>query len=61
MRLTAYSGTNIPVKGSRKFWKPVAHLPLLVVEGEGPSLFGRYWLKEIRPDWHSVHGGWGVT
>ena len=29
-------------------------LPLLVVKGEGPSLFGRDWLK-IRPDWGAIN------
>ena len=30
-------------------------LPLLVVEGDGPSLFGRNWLKQIKLDWKEIH------
>ena len=36
-----------------------AHLPLFVLKGEGPSLFGRNWLECVRLDWkriHQVHG-----
>ena len=30
-------------------------LPLLVVEGEGPSLIGQNWLTEVSLDWKAVH------
>ena len=30
-------------------------LPILVLEGEGPALFGRNWLKYIRIDWQSMY------
>ena len=33
----------------------VATLPLLVVRGEGPSLFGRNWLNHIRLAWHELY------
>ena len=59
VRLTAYSGDEIPVVGSTEvcvnYGSQVATLPLLVVKGEGPSLLGRNWLKEIRLDWQSIH------
>ena len=30
-------------------------MPLLIVQGLGPSLFGRNWLKEIILDWNEIH------
>ena len=30
-------------------------MPLLIVQGSGPSLFGRNWLKEIILDWNEIH------
>ena len=32
----------------------VAQLPLIVVEGNGPSLLGRDWLKCITLNWHEI-------
>ena len=32
-----------------------APLVLLVVEGEGPTLLGRNWLRHIRFDWRKIH------
>ena len=29
-------------------------LPLIVVSGDGPALFGRNWLREIQLDWGSI-------
>jgi len=50
VRLTAYSGDEIPVIGSTEvcvnYGSQVATLPLLVVKGEGPSLLGRNWLRD---------------
>ena len=42
--------TNISVE-----YNNVAHdLPLLVVKGSGPALFGRDWLKQIKLDWQEL-------
>lgn len=32
-----------------------ARLPLLVVEGCGPSLLGRNWLAQLQLDWKEIH------
>ena len=32
-----------------------AKLPLVIVKGEGPTLFGRNWLTEIVLDWKGIH------
>lgn len=33
----------------------VARLPLVVIKGKGPSLFGRNWLEQIQLDWQETH------
>ena len=30
-------------------------LPLIVVKGHGPSLFGRNWLENIKRNWSAIH------
>jgi len=30
-------------------------MPLIVVKGQGPTLFGRNWLESVRLDWHEIH------
>ena len=56
--LSTYSGAPLKVLGQRDVEVVVegqkATLPLVVVEGEGPSLFGRDWLQTIRLDWRAV-------
>ena len=57
--LKTFSGEKINVLGSitpkvsynGQFWD----LPLLVVEGDGPSLFGRNWLEHIKLNWKEIH------
>ena len=57
--LRTYSGELIPVAGKLdvavKYSTQQATLPLYVVKGAGQSLFGRNWLKAIRPEWESIH------
>ena len=58
IRLRTYTGGEIPVRGSVRV--PVEHngqnqtLPLIVTEGEGPSLIGRDWLATLRLDWQVI-------
>ena len=57
-RLRAYTGQTLKVHGQLiahlKYQDQSADVPLLVVEGSGPSLFGRDWLSRIRLDWTKI-------
>ena len=57
--LRTYSGEQIKTLGSIDvtvvYNNQTVDLPLLVIEGEGPSLFGRNWLKSIQLDWKSIN------
>ena len=57
--LRTYSREQIKTLGSIDvtvvYNNQTVDLPLLVIEGEGPSLFGRNWLKFIRLDWKSIN------
>ena len=59
MKLCMYSSEPIPVKGSMivcvKYRGQIASLPLLIVEGGGPSILGRSWLKAIKLDWQQIY------
>ena len=56
-RLRAYTGHPLKVHGQLiahlKYQDQSANVPLLV-EGSGPSLFGRDWLSRIRLDWTKI-------
>ena len=56
--LTTYTGKQMPVVGQMKvevsYQKQSAPLTLYVVKGQGPSLVGRDWLRQIRLDWKSI-------
>ena len=58
VRLTSYSGHEIKVLGTMDVevsYKGVDKvLLLLIVEGTGPSLFGRNWLAQFRLNWQSI-------
>ena len=57
-RLRAYTGHPLKVHGQLmahlKYQDQSANVPLLVVEGSGPSLFGRDWLSQIRLSWTKI-------
>ena len=59
VRLCNYNKTTISVLGTCKvnvnYQGHTEHLPSVVVEGSGPSLFGRDWLRFIVLDWKSIN------
>ena len=59
IRLQTYSKEPIKVVGTVdvqvSYENQSAVLPLVVVKGEGPTLFGRNWLEKIKLNWHSIH------
>ena len=59
VQLLTYFGGPISVLGevevSVSYEDQQAHLPLVVVKGNGPSLFGRNWLHTIRLNWELIN------
>ena len=60
VRLCTYSKEPITVIGSccvnmEYAGRIVKDIPLLVVQGSGPTLFGRSWLKLIRLNWKAIY------
>lgn len=59
VKLCLYNGDELPVLGmtdvSVTYENQSAMLPLLVVEGQGASLFGRNWLGQLQINWPRVH------
>ena len=57
--LRTYTGEKIQPLGSCsvevKYKEEGAILPLLVIKGNSPNLFGHNWLRYIRIDWKSIH------
>ena len=58
IQLKTYTGEELRVLGQIqvhvKYENQEHQLPLLVVEGEGPPLFGRNWLRKIQLNWGSI-------
>ena len=56
--LTTYSGEQMKVAGKLevrvKYGEQTGLFTLYVVEGAGPTLVGRDWLRQIRLDWYSI-------
>ena len=57
--LRTYSGEELNIVGSLSVEvehnSQVSVLPLLVIKGRGPSLFGRNWLEKIKVNWSYVN------
>ena len=58
-KLYTYTGELLKTEGfikvTVKYASQVAELELIVVAGEGSSLFGRDWLQVIKLDWTKIH------
>ena len=56
--LTTYTGEQMPLAGKItvevSYGDQGGHLPLYVVDRDGPSLMGRDWLRQVRLDWKSI-------
>ena len=57
--LATYSGDNLHILGTYNvqvgYKGQLQTLPLVVVQGPGPSFFGRNWLEKIKIDWNSIY------
>ena len=58
LRLRTYTGEHIPVVVEMitqvQYGSQAKELGLIVVQGEGPSLFGRNWLEHFQLDWKTI-------
>lgn len=58
IKLQTYTGELIKVAGSTQAEVEhngqVANLPLIVIQGEGPSLLGRDWMSALKLNWHEI-------
>ena len=59
VRLQTYSKEPLPVLGcvyvNVEYQGQTGRLPIVVVEGSGPTVMGRDWLCPIQLDWISIH------
>ncbi|KAL9950577.1 hypothetical protein ACROYT_G043093 [Oculina patagonica] len=58
MKLRTYTGEALEILGQARvevtYQDQTANLPLQVIKGQGPSLFGRNWLRNIKLNWGSI-------
>lgn len=59
IKLSSYTGTNVPLLGCIQVpvqygSNPTHSLELIVVKGQRPSLLGRDWLSKIRLNWNNI-------
>ena len=59
LALRTYTGEQLVVVGEVsvevQYQDQTKHLPLLIVEGEGPTFLGQNWLQELRLDWREIN------
>ena len=58
-RLKTYSGEHLETLGNMNvsvcYSDQQVTLPLVVIKGKGPSLFGRNWLEKTKLNWPEIH------
>ena len=58
IRLKTYTGEELKVLGQAtvaiKYGEQNCNLPVQIVKGNGPALFGRNWLKDIKLNWGTI-------
>ena len=58
VKLRTYTGETLDVIGQTQvevtYQNQTANLPIQIVKGQGPSLFGRNWLRDIKLNWESI-------
>ena len=58
VKLRTYTGETLDVIGQAQveitYENQTAKVPLQIVKGQGPSLFGRNWLRDIKLNWGSI-------
>ena len=59
INLQIYSKESLTVVGAVEvnveYCDQIAQLPLVLIEGNGPTLLGKHWLSAIQVDWPQVH------
>ena len=64
-KLCTYGGDRLSLRGETivcvQYRSNAVNLPLIVIEGTGPLLFGRDWLTHFQLDWAEILRGAGVS
>ena len=65
LKLQTYGGDGLTVLGEVlvcvQYGSVSVNLPLVIVKGDGPCLFGRDWLSHFRLDWATIRRSSGVA
>ena len=58
VQLRTYSGESLNLVGETdvkvRYGQQVASLPLIIVKGKGPNLFGRNWMQNLKLKWEEI-------